>query len=82
MKKKYSAMLKEMVGLTVRVTEENGLCHLLATGNSIVSSVAVFSGAVSMEIKEVNDDYIVLFTGRYLRTYSLHVIVLDMVPTN
>lgn len=80
MKKKYSSLLKELIGLQVRVTEENGLCHLVATGNHALSAVLGFTGAMIMEIKEVNDDYIVLSTGQYARAYSLHVVVLDMIP--
>lgn len=80
MKKKYSSLLKELIGLRVRVTEENGLCHLVATGNIALSGALGFTGAISMEIKEVNDDYIVLSMGQYVRTYSLNVVVLNMIP--
>lgn len=80
MKKKYSALLKELIGLSVNVMEENGLCHLVASGNHTVSLLAGLQGAQRMELKEVNDDYIVLSMGQYVRTYSLNVVVLDMIP--
>ncbi len=40
MKKKYSALLKELIGLSVNVMEENGFCHLVASGNHTVSLLA------------------------------------------
>jgi hypothetical protein len=81
MKTKYSALLRDMVGYTVKVTEEQGLCHIVATGNSTLSATMGLLGVMTMEIKEVHDDFIVLTSGILVRMYSIHVVVLDLIPS-
>jgi hypothetical protein len=79
MKKKYATLLKAFIGLQVTVLFENGLCRIFASPNPAVGPLITIAGGTRMEIKEANDDYIVLATTRTVTSCSLHIVVFDFI---
>lgn len=77
---KYSEKIKQLVGYVALVSEENGFCKILVTGNMTLSTVAGLGGSQRFEIQQVHEDFVVLHNGNVELTYPTNAISLTIVP--